>query len=116
MFEPLLKLMANGFDDEDHPNTYYPVPAQRLLDAESRLGFSFPDQLRTFYLEVGYGFFKTAHPETERDGFSYVNRFLSPTMVADLLTGKDRAARPSEGFQKGNIPFFEIADRYYLVI
>ena len=60
MFELLLQLMANGQKDRNHPNVYYPVAEEEVLDAESRLGFRLPEQLRTFYQEVGYGFFRSA--------------------------------------------------------
>jgi hypothetical protein len=108
--------MANGNEERDHPNVFYPVAEGEIVDAESRLGVRLPEQLRTFYHEVGYGFFKSARPLTERSGFTYINRFLAPSQVADLLTGQDEEVSPSEGFDEGELPFFEVGDRLYLVI
>jgi|GEM_PF-4826311 len=39
-----------------------------------------------------------------------------PGQVADLTTGQDEELSPSEGFDEGEIPFFEVEDRLYLVI
>ncbi|MDT2046684.1 SMI1/KNR4 family protein, partial [Priestia flexa] len=48
-----------------------------LLDAEERLGFELPNELRDFYLEVGYGFIKG------RDG-NTINRIMDPDTIADI--------------------------------
>jgi|GEM_PF-5112557 len=62
MLETLLRLMANGNEDRDYLNVYFPVAKEEILDAESRLGVHLPEQLCIFYQEVGYVFFQISSP------------------------------------------------------
>ena len=39
----------------DLPNDFYPTTEADIAAAERQMGFSFPDQLRLFYKEVGSG-------------------------------------------------------------
>ena len=41
------------------PNRFTPVDLREVGSAEALLGLRFPEQLRRFYLEVGYGVFNT---------------------------------------------------------
>ncbi len=116
MFEAILSLMVNGNDNPNHPNTFYPVSDEEAIAAGRALGYRLPEQLRIFHREVGYGFFKSSSPEIQKENFNYINRFLAPSQIADLLLGNDEEGMPSEGFDEGEIPFFEIGDRLYLVI
>lgn len=48
-----------------------------LLNAEERLGFRLPNELRNFYLEVGYGFIKGSNGNA-------INRLMDPDTIADI--------------------------------
>lgn len=57
--------------------TFHKVSEQEILDAEKRMGFSFPPSLREFYLEIGYGFLKNTP--------NFINRIMEPSDVADFV-------------------------------
>jgi antitoxin YxxD len=116
MFEAIRRLMVDGATNPDHPNVFYPVTDAEIATSEQRLGYELPQQLQTFHREVGYGFFKSSSPESRGSEYNYINRFLAPSQVADLLLGNDEEVMPSEGFDDGEIPFFEVGDRLYLVL
>src|SRR5262245_4564494 len=116
MFEQIRSLMANGNDAPDYPNAFYPIDEEEIAASDRRLGYQLPEQLRAFHREVGYGFFKTSNPQGPRGEYNYINRFLAPSQIADMLLGEDEAVMPGEGFDDGEIPFFEVGDRLYLVL
>lgn len=114
MFE-ILASLPNSPQPSNRRIVMYPVPPDNILRAEERLGFEFPEQLRLFFRECGCGFVKTSLDGSRTSG-SNANRFLSPGSIADLLLGIDVEAIPGEGFGDGEIPFFEIEHRLFLVI
>lgn len=116
MFEHLRQLMADGNRNPDYPNVFYPVSDEEVATSERRLGYPLPEQLRAFYREVGYGFFKTATPEASEHYYNHINRFLAASQIADMLLGEDRYSMPEEGFDEGEIPFFEVTDQLYIVL
>jgi len=116
MFERIRSLMVSGSEVPHHPNVYYPVSDEEIYASETRLGFQLPEQLKTFHQEIGYGFFTSASPQTFEGNFNYINRFLAPAQIADLLLNHDEESSPSEGFNEGEIPFFEVSDQLYLVL
>jgi antitoxin YxxD len=116
MFEAIRRLMVNGNEIPDYPNVYYPVSEEEISKSETRLGYQLPEQLKTFHREIGYAFFTSASPQTFAGIFNHINRFLAPSQIADLLLNDDEETRPSEGFNHGEIPFFEVGDQLYLVL
>jgi hypothetical protein len=93
-----------------HRNNFYPVYESEIKEAEERLGYEFPSELKSFFLEIGYGFlkgdFKGFHQNT------YTNRILDPVSIADiLLEGVDSGQlHPETEFLEGEMPFFEIGE------
>lgn len=116
MFEHLRTLMAVGEEQSDCVNVRYPVSEEEIDESERKLGHSFPAELRAFFRDVGYGFFKSPDVTTSANKFNYINRFLAPSQIVELMSDDDDEARPSEGFDNADIPFFEVADRLYLVM
>ena len=60
MFEFLQDVMLDGEQFPNHPNTRYPVSDEDIKEAEGRLGFQLPSQLRVFFQEIGCGFLKSS--------------------------------------------------------
>jgi hypothetical protein len=116
MFEAFRTLMADGDRHPDAVNVYYPIDPSEIDESERRLGYRFPSELREFFREIGYGFFKSASDPHDKRDYNYINRFLAPSQVADLLLGAEPDEIPSEGFGEGEIPFFEVGDQLYLVV
>jgi hypothetical protein len=57
-------------------HSFLPVDFARITQAEGRLGFFFPKELKEFYTQIGYGYM---HQEQE----NYHNNFMYPLKVAD---------------------------------
>src|SRR5262245_57168076 len=97
------------------PNRFWPIEEKDVVKAETRLGYTFPSELRSFFLEIGCGFFSQGIKDKKRDR-SLINGVLSPVEIADLLLNSDYPARPAEGFVEGALPFFDIGENSYLVL
>lgn len=83
-----------------------------LLDAEERLGFELPNELRDFYLEVGYGFIKGS------DG-NAINRIMDPDTIADitLREGIYEFDPDLEGiYEEDKLVFYEVNEGVYLTL
>ena len=111
-YEYLKKYMG----DPKHPkvagfNEFFPIAGARIIDAEKRLGYKFPDQLRQFYLEIGVGFFYHNHNRSIVQK-SWSNRLLGPEYIADIkLLGYDSGWVTSDvEFADEELPFFEVCD------
>src|SRR5262245_13247416 len=107
-----------GLDEnssEPTPNIFWPVPESEILHAERLIGVRFPETLRQFYQEIGYGFFTQGTENATDDGF-LINRLIDPESVADMVVNPASVQRPPEGFPEGVIPFFDLGNYTYLVI
>ncbi|ASB87999.1 hypothetical protein S101395_01489 [Bacillus sonorensis] len=63
-------------------HAFYALKENDLTEAEGRLGFSFPNELREFYLEIGYGFIRS-------NNGSAINRLLDPHTIANITLRED---------------------------
>ena len=63
-------------------DAFYALKENDLTEAEGRLGFSFPNELREFYLEIGYGFIRS-------NNGSAINRLLDPHTIANITLRED---------------------------
>jgi hypothetical protein len=106
MFEPYTT-------ENETPNCFWPVSKDNIEEEEKKLGFSFPSELKAFWLEIGYGFFKQGIEDT---GLTHVNRVLSAKSVRRMLLDPSDLARPREGFPEGVMPFFDLGESTYLVL
>jgi len=93
-------------------NKFFPVSAQDIEEAEKRIGYKFPPQLRVFYEEIGDGSFQSNHDNSIVDDGCYANCILHPKESADIkLLGYDSGQiLPSVKFAEDELPIFEIAD------
>lgn len=97
-------------------NFLWTVQASDVAIAEERLGYALPDQLQTFYREVGAGFFCHGVEDGPNRNRGLVNRILGPIQAANILLDKNDAFRPPEGFLKGVMPFFDVGSGTFLVL
>ncbi len=88
----------------------------RILEAEARLGYTFPRQVRTFYEEIGFGCLRAARsaPLDERWRM-LANRILHPMTVAALGLG-EAEINPDPPLRKNEWPVFEGEDGQYLIV
>jgi hypothetical protein len=99
-------------------NIFTPVSEDEIKEAEELLGFPFPDELRNFYKNIGYGSLAIP-PNAPKDYVCSVsNEILPPFIVANFAKGILRwegqhswMAEPTYEFMEpGDLPFFEIGD------
>ncbi|MFB1052082.1 SMI1/KNR4 family protein [Paraliobacillus sp. JSM ZJ581] len=84
-----------------------------LLDAEERLGFELPNELRDFYLEIGYGFIKGS------DG-NAINRIMDADTIADITLRESiyEFDPDLEGIYEDDdkLVFYEVNEGVYLTL
>ena len=61
---------------------FYAVSAEELSEAEKMISMQFPDELKRFYLEVGYGHLGNDNPD-------FLNQIMHPLEIAKLKLGLD---------------------------
>ena len=101
-------------------NAFYPLSEEQIINAEKRIGFKFPSELRKFYEEIGYGFLQTSH-NTPKDyefyGFNYIE---SPQVIADIMLNGIESGYIIDStlnlLVPGDLPFFEMYDSSYFMI
>lgn len=94
-------------------NVFTPVGLDELRAAEDALGTPFPEALRSFYLAIGGGFLRvSANGLVVRN---HPNRVIFPEEVPLLVAGRHELT-PEEGFDEGELPFFEVGDQLFLVM
>ena len=111
----MFETFASYIGKEKGPNRFWRVSQANIDEAQTRLGIEFPSVLRTFFTEVGSGFWAQGTADKKWDR-SLVNRIPSPEQIADLLCNKDDPWRPSEGFVEGAIPFFDLGENTYFIV
>ncbi|MGE7593544.1 SMI1/KNR4 family protein [Peribacillus frigoritolerans] len=92
---------------------FFPLKEKDLIKAEERLGFNFPPELREFYLEVGYGFFKGNNENS-------ISRLMDPDTIADitLREGIYEYDPDLEGIyeEADKLVFYEVNEGVYLTL
>lgn len=93
-------------------NDFITVLPSELQAAEERLGFQFPEQLKEFYNEIGFGHLTVPHNAPEDYKCYHTNKILHPNHIADILIlGEDSGLVTYEvEFQEHEMPFFDVAD------
>lgn len=110
---------------QDLSNIFYSLSEEQILEGETKLGFSFPSELRQFYQEIGFGNLTTPiNPPPDYNNCSE-DMVLHPNVVANFYHGYlsnndlDSYMLPDyyEDFIKGtdDIPVFEMYDSYYFM-
>ena len=96
---------------KDREHKFIKLQENELLNAEVRLGFALPNELRDFYLEVGYGLIKGSNGNA-------INRIMDPDTIADitLREGIYEFDPDLEGIYEEDekLVFFEVNEGVYL--
>ena len=100
--------------DGTNRNWFYPVEEKSIGEAEKRIGFDFPNQLKAFYREIGYGSLYAPHDITDGYQTFLSNKIFPPSMVADIMINGPESGLIIDSFyellEPGDLPFFEIGD------
>ena len=87
----------------------HPIGENDIEKAEKRMQFLFPEELRCFYSEIGYGFIMGSK--------SFANLIMPPDLVAayvcfdDFYEYVDRSVYSDE-----DLPFFNLSDEDFLML
>jgi hypothetical protein len=102
--------VKRGGTSDPQENVFYPIYENEIHESEKRLGFKFPSELRSFFLEIGCGFLIKSHTDILSEYHN--NSLLDPMSIADiLLEGVDSGQlHPETEFLEGEMPFFEIGE------
>ncbi|TVX82921.1 SMI1/KNR4 family protein [Peribacillus simplex] len=92
---------------------FFPLKEKDLINAEERLGLKIPPELREFYLEVGYGFFKGNNENS-------ISRLMDPDTIADITLREGIFEYDSdlEGIyeEADKLVFYEVNEGVYLTL
>ncbi|PNP92544.1 hypothetical protein BMT55_08220 [Listeria newyorkensis] len=96
--------MRFRFVTNNPENSFYPLKQEDIEQVEKELGLTFPKELRQFYSEIGYGFFKGSEYQ--------INRLMDPESVRDFrLRVDDYEFYPDieifDEVEKDKLVFFE---------
>lgn len=91
----------------------YKIEPDEIADAEKRMGMTFPNDLRNFYKEVGYGFVK--------NDMGAINRLIDPLGCADIRMREDiyeydLDLEMYETYEENSLIFFEVNEGVYMSI
>lgn len=94
-------------------NQFFPVKEEEVEKVESTLGLRFPNELRNFLLEVGFGFLRKSEYN--------INRIMGPASIRDArLKINDYKFYPDievyEELEHGKLIFFEANESALLLI
>ncbi len=96
----------------DNKHVFFMNSENDIADVEEKLGMSLPQELKDFYIEIGYGFLC--------NGESYnTNRFISPIEIFDFYSGMntyENDIRRQYYQDRGKLIFFEISAQAFLTI
>ncbi|WP_162859577.1 SMI1/KNR4 family protein [Listeria goaensis] len=98
---------------ENKKNLFWSLPNEEIQDIEKVLNIQLPEQLKKFYQEIGYGFFKSNTENT--------NRLMDPLSVRDfrIRQGDYSGFVDDEMYQdieETGLVFFEADSDLYLLI
>jgi hypothetical protein len=92
------------------------VELARIQEAEARLGFPFPRQVRAFYETIGSGTLCVSRrPPRDARWSTVVNRILHPQTVAALYLN-EAADSPDPPLRRNELPVFEGLPGQYLIV
>ncbi|OXT15107.1 SMI1/KNR4 family protein [Bacillus sp. OG2] len=98
---------------KNEKHKFFRLKENDLLNVEERLGFELPNELKDFYLEVGYGFIKGSNENT-------INRIMDPYTIAEitLREGIYEFDPDLEGIyeEDDKLVFFEVNEGVYLTL
>jgi antitoxin YxxD len=87
-----------------------------ILEAEARLGYTFPREVRAFYEEIGFGVLRRGVSDPKDDQWRTVaNRVLHPMTVAALVQG-EAEYNPDPPLRTNEWPVFEAKEHDYFVV
>lgn len=106
MYEYLKKYVEA---DITEMNCFFQVKEEEIEQAEKRMNFKFPNCIKEFYREIGYGFIgKNPY---------FINRIMAPDDIADYVCGDDVYEYVDKSiYGDDELVFMHISDEDFLTI
>jgi hypothetical protein len=99
-------------------NSFYKVEDEEIKNAEEKLGYKFPEELKEFWREIGSGLFRSSVPEKGITQKDWVNALLYPSEIATILLEGAESEMISEEMldllEEDEVPFFNVTGFDYL--
>lgn len=106
MYEYLKNYVESNVDEM---NLFFKVTEEEIEHAEERMKFKFPNGIKIFYKEIGYGFLGR--------NANYINRIMAPDDIADYVCGSDIYEYVEKYiYSEDELVFMHIADEDFLTI
>lgn len=87
---------------------------EEIIESEKRLGFEFPQALKAFWRNIGYGYLESTDPKLGKLTMDHHNKIIRPKEIADILLLKEESGlilpEAVEYMDPDEMPFFEIGD------
>lgn len=104
----------------NEPTWFRKLERQRILEAEARLGYTFPRHVRAFYEEIGFGVLRAGAKAVVDDSpgapwRQVANRILHPTTIAALSLG-EAEINPNPPLRQNEWPVFEATEGDYFIV
>ena len=110
MFEYFKQFVVNNPNEKNGlKHSFYRVTLEEIEKAENDMGRKFPEELKRFYLEVGFGYFDT-------ESKNWLNLLMSPTQIADyyLARGYYEYSEDREFMKDDELVFFEVDSNVHI--
>lgn len=91
---------------------FFRVNPTDISTAEDRIGIILPDELKAFYMDIGYGFICVGESV-------YANRIVSPRTIVDFYLGKgsyENDERRQYYQDKTKLIFCEVSENTFLIM
>lgn len=89
-------------DSNNSRHIFYRINEDEIINAEERLAEKFPNQLKEFYLEIGYGFLCTEDKVR-------INRLMHPDDIADFYCDDEIYAHVDRDmYESDEMIFFDL--------
>lgn len=100
----------------DKPTWFRRLEHRSILEAEARLGYAFPRQVRAFYEEIGFGVMRAGARGPKDESWRLVgNRILHPSTVAALVQG-EAEINADPPLRTNEWPVFEASEGDYFIV
>lgn len=103
MYEYLKEYVEEAFTQNDKKHLFYKVSKEDMEQAEETLSMKFPSELRSFYQEIGYGWF---YDQDE----CYTDVLMKPQDIVDFRLGSGVYvySEEREYLENEDLVFFEV--------
>jgi len=87
----------------------FPIGENEIENAEKRINFMFPEELRCFYSEIGYGFILGSK--------SFSSLIMSPNLVAAYICSEDPYEYVDRSvYSDEDLPFFNLSGEDFIML